>query len=95
MSGTWRDFALCRQIADTATFYPNKGESCREAKQICSMCRVRALCLAEAMATPEVLDHWIWGGTSAYERRLMRRKTTTVNTPKTQPKPQQQPERAA
>ncbi|MDN5930791.1 MAG: WhiB family transcriptional regulator [Pseudonocardia sp.] len=91
MTGTWRDFALCRQIADTATFYPGKGESSREAKRVCSLCHVRALCLAEAMATPEVLDHGIWGGTSAYERRLMRRggdrRPTTA--------PQQQPGKAA
>lgn len=69
----WRDFALCRQIDSAAPFYPERGESSVAAKRICAMCSVKALCLAEALATPEVHDHGVWGGTSAYERRRLRR----------------------
>lgn len=73
MTGSWRDNALCQQIATTETFYPGKGESARAAKQVCSMCPVKAPCLSEALATAEVNDHGIWGGTSAFERRKLRR----------------------
>ena len=35
--------------------------------------KVRAECLKFALGDPDALDHGIWGGTSAGERRRMRR----------------------
>lgn len=66
----WRDRALCAQI-EPAIFFPEKGESVREAKRVCSTCPVRAECLDYALARDERFG--IFGGLSANERRRLGR----------------------
>lgn len=61
----WQDDALCAQVAPDL-FYPERGESPRQAKQICATCPVRQECLAHALTHNE--EHGIWGGTTPYER---------------------------
>jgi transcription factor WhiB len=49
----------CRS-ADPALFFPDPGESDREAKAICAACPVRAECLTVAVANGE--RYGVWGG---------------------------------
>lgn len=66
----WREFGLCAQT-DPEAFFPDKGGSTREAKQMCQRCDVRVDCLDYALANDERFG--IWGGTSERERRVLRR----------------------
>jgi WhiB family redox-sensing transcriptional regulator len=65
----WKDRALCAET-DPEAFFPEKGGSTREAKQICRGCDVRAECLEYALANEERFG--IWGGLSERERRQIR-----------------------
>lgn len=64
----WQADALCAQT-DPEAFYPEKGESTREAKQICASCEVRAECLTYALDNNE--RYGVWGGLSERERRRL------------------------
>lgn len=66
----WQNRALCAQT-DPEAFFPEKGESTREAKRICAGCEVRAQCLDAALLGDERFG--IWGGLSERERRPLRR----------------------
>src|SRR5262249_47998231 len=66
----WQGRALCAQT-DPEAFFPEKGGSTREAKQICAGCEVRAECLEYALAFDERFG--IWGGLSERERRRLKR----------------------
>lgn len=66
----WRNRALCAQVG-TGPFYPDPGESTREAKRICRGCDVRAECLAYALARNELWG--IYGGLSRRERVRLQR----------------------
>lgn len=66
----WQEQALCAQT-DPEAFFPEKGGSTREAKRICSVCPVRAQCLAYALENDERFG--IWGGMSERERRRLKR----------------------
>lgn len=77
---SWRDRAECNGTAwqlfitpgdlDDEPPYPSK-----EAQLFCRVCPVRAECLADALEL-SVDDDWgVRGGTSAYQRRQMRRVT--------------------
>lgn len=68
----WFDEAACRGI-DPGLFHPARGDYAveRQARQVCAGCPVRAECLAHALTFHEL--YGIWGGTSARERRDMRR----------------------
>ena len=68
----WEDDALCRQT-DPEAFFPEKGGSTRQAKAVCRECPVRAECLNYALDQGDGL-FGIWGGKSARERLLMRRR---------------------
>jgi WhiB family redox-sensing transcriptional regulator len=61
--------ALCTQV-DPEFWFPEKGESGREAKAVCARCEVRAECLSHALSHAELLG--VWGGTSERARRRMR-----------------------
>jgi len=51
-------------------FYPERGESSKEAKAVCATCPVRVECLDHAIATHE---RWgLWGGMTERERRGLR-----------------------
>lgn len=62
----WQERALCAQV-DPEAFFPEKGASSREAKQVCASCEVRTECLESALANDERFG--IWGGLSDGERR--------------------------
>ena len=64
----WHADAACK-TADTATFFPRRGEPVEPAKAICAGCPVRAPCLDDAMAQR---TSGIWGGASESERRMIR-----------------------
>ena len=67
----WMRKGNCNGV-DPATFFPERGQTTREAKAICDGCSVKARCLDYAIVHEE---SWgVWGGTSEQDRRNMRRK---------------------
>ncbi len=66
----WQDYANCLGV-DPDLFFPERGASTREAKEVCRSCVVREDCLEFALAIGE--KHGIWGGMSERERRRLRR----------------------
>ena len=67
---SWQDFANCLGV-DPDLFFPERGASTREAKEVCRGCVVREECLEYALANGEKFG--IWGGLSERERRRIRR----------------------
>lgn len=65
----WREYAVCAQT-DPEAFFPEKGESTKEAKKICGNCEVRPSCLEYAVRNEE--RYGVWGGLSERERRAIR-----------------------
>jgi WhiB family redox-sensing transcriptional regulator len=61
---------------DPELFFPARGASTGEAKEVCRGCVVRIECLDYAVAANE--KQGIWGGTSERERRRVRRARTLV-----------------
>ena len=74
MSGSetsgWQARANCMGV-DPDLFFPERGSSTREAKEVCRGCVVRVDCLEFAIANGEKFG--IWGGMSERERRRVRR----------------------
>lgn len=68
-AGDWRGDALCAET-DPEAFFPEKGASTREAKQICARCPVRAECLDGAIERGEKFG--IWGGLTTQQRQKLR-----------------------
>jgi WhiB family redox-sensing transcriptional regulator len=66
----WRERAVCAQT-DPEAFFPERGQSSREAKRVCAGCEVRPDCLQYALDNDERFG--IWGGLSERERRAQRR----------------------
>jgi WhiB family redox-sensing transcriptional regulator len=66
----WLDYTNCRGV-DPDLFFPNRGESTREAKEVCRGCEVSHDCLEFALQNLEKFG--IWGGLSERERRRIRR----------------------
>jgi len=66
----WQDFSNCLGV-DPDLFFPERGASTREAKEVCRGCVVRYDCLEYALANGEKFG--IWGGMSERERRRIRR----------------------
>ena len=64
----WQLDASCSGT-DGETFFPNKGESTKDAKRICRGCMVRADCLEYALDLGEKFG--VWGGQSERERRRL------------------------
>lgn len=69
-TGGWQDEANCLGV-DPDLFFPERGASTREAKEVCKGCVVREDCLEYALANGEKFG--IWGGMSERERRRIRR----------------------
>lgn len=69
----WTIEAICAQV-DLDLFFPEKGGSTRDAKEICAACPVRLKCLDYALEQEAHLAgsrgsiHGIWGGLSPQER---------------------------
>ncbi|KRQ20607.1 transcription factor WhiB [Mycobacteroides chelonae] len=66
----WQEAALCAQT-DPDAFFPEKGGSTREAKEMCERCEVKDPCLEYALDNDERFG--IWGGLSERERRRLKR----------------------
>lgn len=71
----WREEAGCR-FADLDLFFPSgptsqAAEEAQAAKAICCACQVKERCLRFALETNQ--EDGIWGGTTATERRKLRR----------------------
>lgn len=66
----WQDLANCLGV-DPDLFFPERGASTREAKEVCRGCVVREECLEYALDNGEKFG--IWGGMSERERRRIRR----------------------
>jgi WhiB family redox-sensing transcriptional regulator len=62
---------------DPELFFPERGSSTREAKEVCRGCVVRIECLEFAIANSEKFG--IWGGMSERERRRVRRARVLKN----------------
>lgn len=69
--GGWQDFGACLGV-DPDLFFPERGASTRESKEVCKGCSVRTECQTLAILTGEKFG--IWGGLSERERRRVRRK---------------------
>jgi WhiB family redox-sensing transcriptional regulator len=67
---SWQDSSNCLGV-DPDLFFPERGASTREAKEVCRGCVVRTECLEFALANGEKFG--IWGGMSERERRRIRR----------------------
>lgn len=66
----WQHDANCLGV-DPDLFFPERGASTREAKEVCRGCVVREECLEFALRNGEKFG--IWGGLSERERRRIRR----------------------
>ncbi len=71
----WWDYANCLG-AGGDRFFPERGASTREAKEVCRGCVVRDDCLNFAIDNGE--KHGIWGGMSERERRRVRRQRVNI-----------------
>ncbi len=69
----WQRKANCMGV-DPDLFFPERGSSTREAKEVCRGCVVREECLEYAVTYGEKFG--IWGGLSERERRKIRRRRT-------------------
>lgn len=67
---SWQSRANCLGV-DPDLFFPERGASTKEAKEVCRGCVVRADCLEYALQNGEKFG--IWGGMSERERRRIRR----------------------
>jgi WhiB family redox-sensing transcriptional regulator len=78
----WVAEAACRDIGDEryAVFFPNdeKPEHISRAMAYCATCCVRLECLDYAINNR--IDHGIWGGTTAQERRRILRNRAVTRT---------------
>lgn len=74
---SWQDLANCLGV-DPDLFFPERGASTREAKEVCRGCVVRDDCLEYALANGEKFG--IWGGMSERERRRIRRQRALART---------------
>lgn len=66
----WSDRGNCQGV-DPDLFFPERGASTREAREVCRGCVVRSECLEYALVNGEKFG--IWGGLSERERRRLRR----------------------
>lgn len=66
----WQDYGNCLGV-DPDLFFPERGASTREAKEVCRGCPVKVDCLEFALENVEKFG--IWGGYSERERRRLRR----------------------
>jgi WhiB family redox-sensing transcriptional regulator len=70
VEASWQNYANCLGV-DPDLFFPERGASTREAKEVCRGCVVTENCLEYALANGDKFG--IWGGTSERERRRIRR----------------------
>jgi WhiB family transcriptional regulator, redox-sensing transcriptional regulator len=68
---TWQKSANCLGV-DPDLFFPERGGTTREAKEVCRSCVVKQECLEYALNNGEKFG--VWGGLSERERRRLRRR---------------------
>lgn len=68
---SWRRQALCAGHPDRGAWFAEDRAAAQRAKAVCRACPVQAECLAFAMSTGP--HDGIWGATTPYERRRLRR----------------------
>lgn len=73
----WTRQALCAGHPDRQAWFPEDSQSARRAKAVCRACPVRDECLGFALRTGQ--QEGIWGGTTPYERRRLRRSMANVS----------------
>ncbi len=73
VAGWWQRAACRAPGVDAEWFFPHKSGSARRARAVCARCPVQAPCLADALATPAARDSGIRAGTTATQRRRLRR----------------------
>lgn len=60
--------ALCREYPEL-NWFPERGKPAEQQRAVCRRCPVSDECLGYALGD----NHGIWGGTSARERRKLRK----------------------
>jgi len=70
----WRDHASCAGLP-VKWWFPEQGASIREAVTVCNTCEVKTECLQYALDNGERFG--IYGGTTARQRRQIRRRLNT------------------
>ena len=72
----WMADAACKEHPEL-NWWPTRGEDVTQPKAVCAACLVRDDCIAYALTLPSSEDGGgIWGGTSARQRRQLRKHTT-------------------
>lgn len=75
----WIEHAACKG-KPIEIFFIERGQSSREAKEICNLCKVKAECLEEALSAKHEVDMFgIFGGLSPRERRKERQRRAREN----------------
>lgn len=71
---SWRNQAACKSTTTPDRFFPIDYDSdeSRATRLACRRCPVRQECLAEGMSHRD----GIWGGTTPYQRSLMKERVT-------------------
>jgi WhiB family transcriptional regulator, redox-sensing transcriptional regulator len=75
---SWRGRASCRG-EDPSRWFPARGADLSELRTVCHGCPVRAECLAYALGGGASSTGGIWAGTSARQRREIRRRGWSVD----------------
>ena len=79
----WIERGACRvEKTDTIMFFPTRGESCKDAIEVCERCDVTSECLNYALRNNII--YGVWGGVSERKRRNMRaqlRRAGQLSTP--------------
>lgn len=66
----WMKDAACKG-SNPEIFFPERGASTKEAKQVCDKCSVVTECLVYALTSP-MEKNGIWGRKTGRERRRLR-----------------------
>jgi WhiB family redox-sensing transcriptional regulator len=67
----WHMLAACRGRPDVS-FFPQRGESTRAARDLCAACPVSTDCLEDALAHEHTVG--VWGGMTERERKRLKRR---------------------
>lgn len=67
----WRHQAACK-THPSRWWFDDEHNQFATAKAICKLCPVRTECLSYAMSLDNM--HGIWGGTTVYERRNLKKR---------------------
>jgi WhiB family transcriptional regulator, redox-sensing transcriptional regulator len=70
----WQARGLCAELPTSEAdrlFFPERGQSSKAARALCSECPVQAECLEYALERREAFG--VWGGTTERDRRKIRK----------------------